>query len=282
VIALCCAIASCAPLSAAQRQAKLQRTRGSIVGVVLNARTGAVLPEIFVTAEKQYLGDQSDWKGEFRIGYLDPGQVTLTTYRRDYRATKMEVRVKAGEVTQVTLRVEKAPAACCRLNGRWQFELRVDELNTRSEDPRLPSRPLLGALTFREPVAEQSAPPDPMLRGVLAAPSPEQVDATLDEPGEYKFDLANARAAQEFAQLFANDAIADRSAKGYVYDNDKIFIRLGGSTTVSADGFHLEGQIAQGMIRGRWEWYWGGCFPDRHGTGTFVMRRLPDEAAPAH
>ena len=264
-------VAACTHQTAAERQAELERTLGTISGVVVHARSGAPLPRVMVTAEGEHLADLTDWDGTFRIAYLDPGRVIVATSRRDLVATRTEFPVTAGRVTAVTLRVPKAPPACCRLNGIWRLELGVETMKDKDEDDvsELPQK-VGGRVHFKESgAAEAAVEKDATSARVETA---DEWDATLDEFGEVIMDVPTARASHDIARVFSKEFLAATAASGYVYATDKVSIHLGANET-GGEGFQLEGRLENGAIRGRWRWSWPGCFPGRRGAGTFVMAR---------
>lgn len=63
-----------------QRRETLDRSTGTIVATVRETGTDQPLEDIFVSA--QYLGDQTDANGRFRIYYIKPGEVAVTASRR--------------------------------------------------------------------------------------------------------------------------------------------------------------------------------------------------------
>lgn len=232
------------------------------------------MPRVIVTAEGQYLADVTGWDGTFRIASLDPGRVIVSTSRRDLVETRTEFPVTAGRVTEVTLRVSKAPPACCRLNGIWRLELGVETMKDQDEDDvsELPQK-MGGRVHFKESAAEQDAAADLKKDATSASvETADEWDATLDEFGEVIMDVPTARASHDIARVFSKEFLAATAASGYVYANDKVSIHLG-ANEMGGEGFHLDGRLENGAIRGRWSWSWPGCFPRRRGSGSFVMAR---------
>ena len=273
-LGLCVGVVACAPRTAAERQAELERTRGTISGVVVSARSGAPLPGVMVTAEGEYLAAQTSRDGTFRIPDLDPGSIIVATSRRDLVTTRTEVPVTAGRATSVTLRVTKAPPAFGQLKGTWRLELGVETMEDQDEGDvsDLPQR--VGArVHFEESAADHPAAANPIQVATSArAETLDEEDATMDESGEVIMDVPTPRASHDIARVFSKEFLTATAANGYVYDTDKVSIHLGANET-GGEGFQLEGRLKDGAIQGRWRWSWPGCFPGRRGAGTFVMAR---------
>src|SRR2546426_12358096 len=89
-----------------QRREMLDRTTGTIVGTVREAGTNQPLEGVSVSA--QYLGDQTDATGRFRIRYINPGEAEVTAWRRDLIETSQRVRVHAARETAINLSIERS------------------------------------------------------------------------------------------------------------------------------------------------------------------------------
>ncbi len=87
------------------------QTTGTIKGVVKDATTGDPLQEALITVAGTYLGDVSDFHGEFEIRNVPPGKHLLLVSLLGYQKMELGVNVQAGEITQVSIQMKQKPIA---------------------------------------------------------------------------------------------------------------------------------------------------------------------------
>ena len=203
--------------SIADRQAELARTTGTITGKITDAKTGEPLEDVVVSA--QYLGDSTDASGTFRIMYLDPGVVEVTAWRRDLAESSQHIQVSAGQMVWVHLKMARAHRACCRLEGKWNITLILDQGRTDASVPA--AKHLEGTVQFSPSISD----PLPERRRT-------QGDATVDELGEYKIDL-RPFFGDDITRSLTNTVFPRRKgadllteAEGYVYNGSQVEIRF--------------------------------------------------------
>jgi outer membrane receptor for ferrienterochelin and colicins len=81
-------------------------TPGSIVGKVVDAKTGQPLACVNVVVSGTMRGAASDEAGVFRIGRLDPGVYVLRASMVGYETATLQVEVRQGAVEEVEFRLE--------------------------------------------------------------------------------------------------------------------------------------------------------------------------------
>jgi len=242
-----------------QRREMLERTTGTIIGMVREAGTKQPLEGVFVSA--QYLGDRTDANGRFRIYYIKPGDVEVTAWRRDLIETSGRIRVLAAREAAIDLSMERSSPACCSLAGTWSVRLVLQESG------RVPARrgtEVVGAITFSPDAA------DPFPEARRRGPSS---DPTLDEFGTYDIDLrpilgediTSATTNTVFPGHSGSDIL--KEAEGFVHQGNKVEIML--IPRMSHGGISLRGVITDDEVRG--EWIKRDFAPTI--SGTFLMRR---------
>ena len=169
-------LAGCTPeITPEQLRATPNGRTGTIVGVVREAGTNQPLDGVFVSA--QYVGDETDDHGRFRIRLIKPGEVEVTAWRRDLMETHVRARVLAAQETPMKLTMERTPPPCCGLAGTWSIGLVLGETG-HLPAPR--GTEVAGDITFSPDAPDPF--PDSRRRGSSS-------DPTLDEFGTYNIDL---------------------------------------------------------------------------------------------
>jgi len=83
-------------------------TKGSIEGIVSDARTGEGLPNVTVLVKGTYYGAATDLDGKYHIVNVNPGEYTLTFSIIGYKTVEYTgVKVKAGEKTSINVKMEE-------------------------------------------------------------------------------------------------------------------------------------------------------------------------------
>jgi hypothetical protein len=242
-----------------ERRQFLAETTGTIVGVVRDAETAEPLQGVGVAA--QYLGDQTNERGEFSIPYIDPGRVEVTASRRDMVDATVVTNVFAAKQARVDISIARAPDPCCTLEGTWLLQLVLDEPGT---SPSSRGTEVQGTLVFSRET------PDPFPAATFRRPSD---DSTLDEFGKYEIDLrpilgpdiTRATSNTTFAGNPNSDILTE--AVGYVHHTNQLEITL--IPRMSHGGLSLTGTISGDHAHGRW------LKRDYAPTiyGSFTMRR---------
>jgi carboxypeptidase family protein len=242
-----------------QRRAALNRTTGTIVGVVREAGTNQPLDGVFVSA--QYLGDQTDADGRFRLHDIKPGEVDVTAWRRDLIQSHGRARVLAAQETAINVTMKRPPPPCCRLAGTWSVRLVLREPG-KLPGPR--GTEVVGDITF-SPNA-----PDPFPESRRRGSSS---DPTLDEFGKYNIDLRPIL-GEDITRATTNTTFPGRpgsdilkEAEGFVHQRDQVAIDL--IPRMSHGGISLTGTINGDEVRG--EWIKRDYAPTI--SGTFAMQR---------
>lgn len=232
---------ACAPAATETRQEILAITTGKVAGRVVDEETG--LPLSAVSASAQYLGDDTDKQGRYDIVYLDPGPVRVAFHRRDISPEFVTVEVVAGQTTVLDVAVEKAPPACCELDGRWLIEM---TLRQTTESGEAAEKRLSGIITFSKSI------PRPFQEWRV-----ESLDETVDEFGTFEIDFADFfgdKYSSDFVRTTfcdgSEDCIGLREAWGYVSNRDQVEITL--IPRVSDSGFGLNGVVSGNQVRGEW------------------------------
>ncbi|MGH7540458.1 MAG: TonB-dependent receptor, partial [Gemmatimonadota bacterium] len=86
-----------------------QEVEAVIGGEVVDAQTGAPLPDAFVEIEGTRVGAFTDEAGRYQLAGLPPGRVVLRVRRIGYAVARLPLTLRAGE--RVTRRVELAVSA---------------------------------------------------------------------------------------------------------------------------------------------------------------------------
>lgn len=245
------------------RAGELERSTGTIVGIVLDANSRMPLQHVFVSAN--HMGDESDKAGRFKIPYQSPGEVEVVASRRDLLEAKAKVTAIAGKQVSLTILMHFAPPAQCKLEGKWSLCLVLDSVLDVGPKytPRPTSRVVNGTVTFDKSKSSKTS-----ATGLGTA------DRTLVEHGSYDVDLRPF-----FGDDIANTASTTiyragswksilREASGFVSAGD--FASIDFIPGMSHGGISMTGRVSGDSIVGKW-------FKREYAPivfGHFVMRRI--------
>jgi hypothetical protein len=93
-------------------------TTGTISGAVVDDSTGAALPRVTVLVVEPTRGTLTDDRGRFVITGVPAGSRVLRARALSYRQRDVPVAVRAGDTTEVTIRLASAPVTLGAVRAR--------------------------------------------------------------------------------------------------------------------------------------------------------------------
>jgi hypothetical protein len=221
---------------------ELERTTGTICGVVTDKETGEPIEGVFVSA--QYLGDESSSLGLFKIVYQKPGNVEVEARRRDLISTVMKVNVSAGDTSILNIKMDKAPKACCCLQGNWNVLFILDKIGNFAATHTTDT--VKGTLFFDYSIT------DPFEDNPR-----KKVDLVKDEYGKYNIDfrpffgeqVPNTGSTSVFGSKHKGSDLFTE-VTGYIASFDVVAINL--IPRISHGGISMNGKIKNDTISGSW------------------------------
>lgn len=249
----------------AARQIYLDRTTGKISGTIRSSETGKPIPGVYVSAE--YFGDSTDEKGNFTVSMLGSGIVVIEAIRIDLISKKLVENIEIGKTTSVEILMERAPAACCKLNGEWSLVLNVEkDVRPAKDRSKTTAKKVVGSVSFSDKY------PSPFKQY-----SHEVASNVHQQFGKYDIDLTKIF-GKDFTKSISTtyygvsrESEIDplKQASGVIYDANIVDIEF--IPGMSHGGLSLSGKIVNNnFITG--SWYKRGYTSEV--SGSFRMRRI--------